>query len=710
MSQGTIYDLLRAWDASRLSNISFDERQTWAIRLIDEWYHNLIRPHRPRPPEDMIRFAMSIFGTTLVSSEDVIRQRHFKLTTAMQRFTHIMRQPELAIISSEDIDIPPSPSQRLAITRMNAIRKALDNLCNAAASVASMQQISTTPFVEIGQMCTAEKPDEETTPYIQLTRWLENYLLRLGARRGKNGVMVRVSTKLGMFTGFYKLLCPFDKFMSNYLPAADRRIWDMWPQYSNKFDYISRRILADARIPQLPDLDEDPHLRSFENGIFNSKTLEFKPYGISDWTPERLTDYNYATTDAERRAVREEVMTEIEAYQENTNGSSNVRVSDVGGYTDKQRTNASVWDDIGTNANVDQGLFKASMMYTPIHLSTDTLHIPWQDIDVPNWNGLFSKQGYNTDDEMLVINGMMGRSMFDVSSGGAHDGDGWQVMLLFKGPPGNGKGLCIQTLQQLYPIDRIASLTNKPEGIFYGMDFEGCCLMLLPEMNNNFSRNMDMAELMSFVSAERVVLKVKKGNQTVIEAWKAQLVAATNEMGLDGRGWGRRVVVIPMSNEIAEADVDPDLPKKLRQELPKLIVLWARSYHLLRERVAQGGAGLKHVLPERFKRAMLDYSNRLSPFQTYLTESSQVLLLKDHLNDPNEDPESFYLAWDDLKAYFNAWIKVSNGRPVNMTEEDQFLPVLRTLGIHFSRETLMDPITKQDRITKWCKGVKSLLM
>lgn len=707
MTRGCINDLLRAWNASRLLSISPEERKAWCQEILDDWYGTLVRPNRPRTTTEIVELAMHVFSITEVSSPETITERYILRATAVERFGEVLRQVEVGLLPREGTtEVPPTSAQRMAATRIAAIQKALRSLHGCVIGAASMHQMSTTPFVDVQSQSVAIKP-ADITPLTQLARWMGDQCLRRGLRRGKHGIMRPVYTDIGMFTGCYEHLCTFENFVPKNLPKNNPDLWQLWVNNQGTFDRMSKRWLADAETAELPDINVDRHLRAFKNGIFNSETIEFYPYNIKDWAPERLSDWNQAENDAERRRVREDVDQEIASYHEHTPmGSDTIRVDDSQSrFTRERRTTHGSWGDLGSSLGSIREIDRAAIKYIPQFLPTESLNTPWEDIDIPNWNKIFTMQGYEMED-MLFINGLMGRSFFDVSGKGGNNGDGWQVMILFKGPPGNGKGLAVSTVGSCFPQENIASLSNNMEEKFYGMTWENAHVMLLPEMNNKFAHKMDMAELMSFVAAEEVVLKMKNNGQKVISPWRAQLIAATNEQGLRGRGWGRRVIVVQMPITVPDELNDPKLPEKLEKELPKIIVAWTRCYHLLREKVEASGAGLKNILPKRFKESIEAYNDKLNTLQIFLVDSASCLLHKEY---PDEDPAEYYWGWEDLKSAFNAWVRTSNGIPVDMTDDDTYLPVLRKLGIHFVTETRMDPVTKADRKAKWCVGVKSLL-
>lgn len=705
----TAKEILEQWDnGSRLSAISYEDRQEACGNVIEEWYSNIIRPNRPRNVADTFALALSVFGATPMTPTSTINEMHAKKTTLIARLAAVMRQMEVGLLPSDEVGIPPTPMQTLTATRVNAILLALDRLRDMAVGMAAMHQMSVSPFVQAHNLGADEKPAEDPTPPSRINRWVENDMLRRGFVRHVQGdsvtIMGPVFTKIGMDTGVKEEVCDGRDYVARFL-SQDRthvELFNLWESNVGKIDHSAFRLLKSTMRCQIRDLDCDQHLRSFENGVFHTARLTFTPYGPANWAPQQLSDYREATTDPARRAVYDDVMTEAEEYRAKT-ASGVMSVDDGGSLTEEWRQRSS-WADTGSG--VFSGLnaeFKSSLIYIAKHLPLDCLSCPWYDIDVPAWNKIWTMQGF-TREEILIINGFWGRSFFDVSN--SSGGDGMQMMVMLIGVPGVGKGLAIEILSKLFPNDRIATLTNRPESVFYGMDFKDSLLMVITEMNNKFKKHMDQAELMQFVSAERVKLKVKNGRPINIPRWPAQLIAATNEQSLEGVGWGRRVLPIEMDTTIPDKDNDLDLPRHLEEELPKLCVLWARCYHLMMEKVRKGGAGIRHVLPQRFLRAMNKFKNRLQGLRNYICESGRVERAAD---TEGADPDDYYTSWDDLKEHFNEYTRNGCGDSVNLIAEENYMPVFRALGLRLVFETREDPVKKVDRNTGWVVGIRSLV-
>lgn len=701
-----IRELLERWDnGSRLSAMSRDERVQTCSSILDSWYSNLIRPNRPRTETETFNLAMSLYAVIPSTPARTIDEQYRNRVALFERFAAVLRQPEVGLLPSDEEGIPPEPLQTVAATRVNAVLRALDSLRDIAVGIASMNQASVSPFVET-QTLQSDKPMDE--PHISnlVNRWLENDLLRRGYVRyvhnGTVDIMGPVYTAIGMNTGVKEFVCEGSEYVTRYL-SCDRRHEALYFKYEPHMLRINAAATLLLRVSKrcIRDWECDQHMRSFENGIFHSGKLIFTPYGKADWVPQRLSDYREAVTDPARRAVVDDVMEEVESYRSNT---ANGRVEvDGTSLTEEWRGHRTEWGDAGVGlfANLSD-IHKSSLIYIPNHLPMHCLTCPWHEIDVPAWNKIWTTQGYNRE-EILFINGMFGRSFFDVSA--SNGGDGLQMMIMLLGLPGTGKGIAIEVLSKMFPNERIATLTNRPESVFYGMDFEDTLVMIITEMNANFKKHMDMAELMQFVSAERVKLKVKKGKSINIPRWPAQLIAASNEQSLEGVGWGRRLFLILMNNVVPESEHDDELPKKLDAELPKLCVLFARCYHLMIEKIKQGGAGIRSVIPRKFRKAMDSFRNRLSPLRHYICDSGRVLRAS---TIDGADPEDYYASWDDLKESFNTWNRIGNGTPINLIDEENYIHVFRALGLHLVFGTREDPVTKSDRNTGWVVGIRSL--
>lgn len=709
MTRGTLRELLQAWNASRLSTYTLDERREWCMQLIDNAYEEIVKPHRPRQPVETFTFALTLFQATERTSVTTIRQRYKQRALVMEKFVSVLMQEEVGVLASKEYGYA-TPTQRLAYARVNNIRCALRNFCEMAVGVATTFRMSNTPHIDATEPLSVEELDDPS-PYNRLVEWMATQCLRMGLKRTEDGLVEGVYTSLGLATGCVQRLCDFDEFVPRFLPMENPKLFIEWQNHVSKFDVLARRWLKDAVTPQLPDVKYNFSTRAYENGIFNCSTLECSYFTLDDWNPEALAGYTEADTE-ERAVIRAELEAEVDKFKEHTSGMDSIQVAGINTFTEKcraaERNAAMSSTDRFLNSAVDAASSQPLKFYKGMYLPAGAILAPTlADLAAmaPTWSSIYAKQGY-TEDEMLIVNGLCGRSMFDVSSKGG--GDGWQIAVCLNGPPGNGKGASASALSALYNPDQIATLSNHMEKKFGGQTWANARLMILAEMGNDFPKNFDMKELMTFVSGDDgVSLRVKNGKVVIVNPWPAQLFMCSNETGLTGRGWNRRLVIIDMPNEVKEEDVDPELPHKLAAEMPVLMVLWARAYHQLREKVRIKGGGLKANLPARFLRGIKKFNVRLNTLEIYLTQSSQVMLHRDVPRDPLAD---YYMSWDDLKIAFNTWVKTCNGTPMNMTDETIFMPVLHSLGISLVTDTRPDPFTQFDRRTKWAVGVKSLLV
>jgi hypothetical protein len=706
----------RRWRATRLQDLSLDDRRHMCYKVVDDWFNILLSPHRaPRSPAQLLQLSYDLFRTTPASSSDGILRSFKEIESAWVYFEAILQEPEVGLLlKRSDGYMIPTAEQRLTHTRIRQIRRSLACLRDMAVGCAMMHQMSVSPFMEISDHQTGgvDNDADDDHDEHQLIRWLQGECVKHGFLRGKDGLMRQVYTMLGLATGVYETSdeLTFDNFLVKHLPS-ENSLWLKWQRKHGQFDSLAKRWLTSAGVAELPNHNPNRHLRSFANGVLNISTLSFTAYTNEDWAPHMLEDWRAADNTA-RRALREEVEEEIRNYQtHNTNGATVMVDAEGNSFTKACRErNEDAFSGINRGLGVPiREIGDQSLMFLDHFLPPNVLTMSLEDLNNISeaWYSILSYQGYTSPEEQLIVNGMLGRSFFNVCPGAPHHGDGFQKFLMFFGPPGNGKSTIVDFVSRFFPRENIAMMSNSMEKVFFGMTWENAFVALAPELNHGFMRTFGTAEFMSFAANDTVVLKFKNAPSKSIR-WGAQIITASNEQSFTGQGFERRAVIVRFDNIIPPKDIDPELPLKLQEDMAKLLVLWARSYHAMREKAMVKGGGLNSILPLRFKKSLEKFSTKLNPLSIFLTEGSECLLFKHHKEDEQENITDWYVGWDTLKSIFNKWQHDSNGESMDLTDEDIYLPVFTKLGIYMELKTMRDPITQQDRRTKWCFGVKSL--
>jgi len=194
----------------------------------------------------------------------------------------------------------------------------------------------------------------------------------------------------------------------------------------------------------------------------------------------------------------------------------------------------------------------------------------WYDIDTPHLQSILDFQ-YKDEEEYKEICMWMyiiiGRMIYQVG-----DLDDWQIIGFIKGLAGTGKGTILtKVVKQFFEPDDVGILSNDGESTFGVSGFYDKTIFIAPEVKGDIK--LPQAQFQGMVSGEDIVVSVKyKTPQNLV--WKTPGLLAGNETPnyTDNSGsLSRRLLIWTFMSKVPKKDIDPNLGKKLKEEIPKII-------------------------------------------------------------------------------------------------------------------------------------------
>ena len=236
----------------------------------------------------------------------------------------------------------------------------------------------------------------------------------------------------------------------------------------------------------------------------------------------------------------------------------------------------------------------------------------WRNIPTPNMDKILNFQGFSQAmQEWLLV--LLGRLIYNLG-----ELDNWQVIPFLYGEAGSGKSTIVDYIcTYIYEAIDVGTMSNNIEKKF-GLCALATKLMFKgPEIKHDFS--LEQAEFQQIVSGEEVQIHTKYKTADAVR-WRAPGILAGNEVP----GWAdnsgsisRRIIPFHFNNSVPEAQHDSELPKKLAEEMPAIILKANRAYHAAVLRL--GKASIWGHLPSEIKdqrQRIRDATNSLEHFMS----------------------------------------------------------------------------------------------
>ena len=217
-----------------------------------------------------------------------------------------------------------------------------------------------------------------------------------------------------------------------------------------------------------------------------------------------------------------------------------------------------------------------------------------------------------------------------------------QRFVIVEGPGANGKSVLLETLEALVGKENCSSVALEDFRDRFALSpTVGKLVNIVSEIGD--VRHLPEATLKAFVAGESMSFDRKFQQPLQVNA-TARLVFATNrvpEFADRSEGVWRRLIILPTRQVIAPEQQDPDLPQKLRQELPGIFDWAVQGLGRLRQQ-------RRFTEPEVVIEARQKHREACDPVGAFLAERV--------VEDPNEkvmtaDLMGAYQEWADEREH-----------------------------------------------------------
>ena len=256
---------------------------------------------------------------------------------------------------------------------------------------------------------------------------------------------------------------------------------------------------------------------------------------------------------------------------------------------------------------------------------------------------------------------LIGRLMFKVG-----ERDNWQIMPYLIGEAGTGKSTIIELIQKLVPAPLTGVFGSGGEAQFGTQDWDKLALIIFPEVKpNEFKKSMPLGKWFSLIAGDSVCLAAKFKAPKYVPKFPTHMIAAGNESPdwQDCSGaFTRRTACFPFRVKLNHRN--PDLPKKIEMEIPKILRKSLCCYN----RAIQQYAGKdlwstlddgSWIMPQEVREESQRMQKSTTPMLDFLLDNEYC----------NLDPESEVSREDFIKV-FDAFIRnVRHGYPLRWSND-----------------------------------------
>ena len=203
----------------------------------------------------------------------------------------------------------------------------------------------------------------------------------------------------------------------------------------------------------------------------------------------------------------------------------------------------------------------------------------WYDIPTPHLQSVLDYQfNHRKDSEEIcrIIYALIGRMLYD-----RDDLENWEIISFIQGMGGTGKSTISKyVLKQFYEIAQIAELDNKLEKQFGlgPLAMKHPYITIGDELDEKCQ--LDLTQFLKMVSGETITAAVK-GKAPIYLEWPCHLWFSGNRLPPwedKGGALSRRIVTIFFKRMVRSQDKDMNLGKKIKKELPNIMLKCVRSY------------------------------------------------------------------------------------------------------------------------------------
>lgn len=338
-----------------------------------------------------------------------------------------------------------------------------------------------------------------------------------------------------------------------------------------------------------------------------------------------------------------------------------------------------------TNNDLDYS--RASCNYLKDRINFDKLPSleNWRNIETPHLQQILNYQKFppEVQDWMYIL---LGRLLHDVGKY-----DDWQIMPFLKGKAGTGKSTIVTKICKLFfqPED-VGIIANNCQTTFALSAFANKLLFLAPEVKGDWK--LEQAEFQQICSGEDVSLNIKQKTAKAIE-WKCAGIIAGNQPPLykDNQGSiGRRLAIFEFNETVRKEDGDPQLHKKLKKEISKLIIKCNRAY--LCELNKNQKSDIWKILPTYFSNTRVAMAEETNTILGFIKSNNFIL------------GDDLYMAKDRFLEKYKEYCKATNIKMASFTKNN-YGHIFEQQGIKIVTKKLWDKIENTKKTNEWMLGI-----
>jgi len=508
-------------------------------------------------------------------------------------------------------------------------------------------------------------------------------------------------------TRAWRRLCTIRQWVQHAIsraPSAGAESQALWNAAFEKGVYTPDSVAAYLLVcedPEFQPLEMSRYWHSFENGIWNVKTMEFFAYDSPAIPPSVVAccyhDFDFdvvvSLRDAEARRLRGDDMfgalrpeggqarplqpSDTVAHDEGDAAADGRGGDDTAG-ADTPMSNAPA-SRVGRGA----GSRRKGAGHKPIQLNFQ--HIPTPSMDRIIEGQLQKEDPAEREAVIVWFYVMLGRLLFEVG-----ELDDWQILPFLLGRAGTGKSVILQTLQKFYRPEDVADISNETQKQFGLETIHDKYIWRCMEAKNDF--NLSQTDLQSMVSGEPIVV-MRKFKTALALTWRVPGIMAGNELPRWTNNSGsisRRIIIIKFNAVVDENQKDSQLKQKIEKEVARIMYKAAAAYHaavrefghtsLWASRSVPGQAGKVPILPDFFHRGKRELQVTTNEVASFLTQCTAIKPLGKERGAEDERGMPFQ-RFKDLSKQFAA---DNSRKPFAWRNPDRYLTAFEEHGI---RET-----------------------
>lgn len=261
----------------------------------------------------------------------------------------------------------------------------------------------------------------------------------------------------------------------------------------------------------------------------------------------------------------------------------------------------------------------------------------WTEIPTPALQHILDSQEL-PQDVCCWVYAFLGRMLYALG-----EKDRWQIAPFVKGVAGSGKSTLGQLVKLFYDPSDVGILSNNIQKQFGLWDLYQKLVCLCFEVKHDF--RLSQAELQSIISGEEVCI-ARKCRDSVTCRWKTPIMLMGNE---GAAAWGdasgsisRRLATIKFDHR--PMSIDPDLPLKIKAELPQILLKVNMAYLSAVE--VYGRCDIWAAMPAYFRQTQSAMKENTNPMVSYLNQCAEL-----------EYGDGFFVTLDDMSKHFREFCR-----------------------------------------------------